>query len=92
MSVLDLNKGFMGLNLFLRSHEDCVKKALVLGCDGKERSPFDCKTACISAIPFPPLISTQVFDKENLKRFYFYGLSREGKFREKERDETMKIR
>lgn len=54
LSVLDFNKGFMGLNLFLKSHEGCATKALVLGCDGKERRPFDCKTACISAIPFPP--------------------------------------
>lgn len=92
MSVLDFNKGFMGLNLFLKSHEGCAMKALALGCDGKERRPFDCKTACISAIPFPPVISTQVLGKDNLKRFDFYGLSREGNFREKEKDEMMKIR
>lgn len=91
LSVLDLDKGFMGLNLYLKSHEGCVMKALALGFDGKERSPFDCKTACISATPFSPRISTRVFDKESLERFDFYRLSKEEQLREGEEDET-KIR
>lgn len=77
-SVLDLEREFMGLNLYLKSHEGCVINARVLGFDGKERNPFECKTACILEQSLSPLRSPHRFPKAE----------RESSEREREDDMT----
>lgn len=63
LSFLDFGKGFvLGLNLCLKPDEGCAMKALVLGFEGRGRSPFDCRTACISPNPSLSLLSLTFSD------------------------------